>query len=123
MKLINTSSRYKALGPYSQAVRVENMVYCSGIIGVKEDGSLAESLEDQVHEIFENMKAILGQENLALNHVIKTLVFLSDMNDFAQFNTLYAKEFGEHRPTRSTVQVAALPRQAKVEIEVIASFS
>lgn len=123
MKLINSSPRYKAVGPYSQAVRVGDFLYCSGVIGVNAEGVLVETLEDQINEIFENLKSILEQEELQLHHVIKTMVFLADINDFAKFNELYAQAFGLHRPARSTVQAAALPKNAKIEIEMIASFT
>lgn len=120
MKLINSAKRYKAIGPYSQAVRVDNTLYCSGVIGTNAEGTLVDGIENQMTEIMSNIKDILAQESLALKDVVKTTNFLADMNDFAKFNELYAKAFGDHRPARSTVQVARLPRDARVEIECIA---
>lgn len=120
MKLINTAKRYKAIGPYSQAVRIGNTIYCSGVIGTNAEGVLVDGLENQMTEIVSNIKDILAQEKLTLNDVVKTTNFLADMNDFAKFNELYAKAFGDHRPARSTVQVARLPRDARVEIECFA---
>ncbi len=121
MKIINTAKRYKAIGPYSQAVRVGSTVYCSGVIGTNAEGVLVEGLENQMSEIVSNLKDILAQEKLTLKDVVKTTNFLADMNDFAKFNELYAQAFGDHRPARSTVQAARLPRDARVEIECIAS--
>ncbi|MEI6327516.1 MAG: Rid family detoxifying hydrolase [Candidatus Roizmanbacteria bacterium] len=122
MKLINTAKRYKAIGPYSQAVKVGTLLYCSGVIGVDAHGVLADGLVKQTEEIFQNIADILAQENMTLKDVVKTTNFLADMSEFAQFNELYAQAFGDHRPARSTVQVARLPRDARVEIECIASI-
>jgi 2-iminobutanoate/2-iminopropanoate deaminase len=120
MKLINSAARYKAIGPYSQAVLCNNLFFSSGVIGVNSEGVLAEGLENQMMEIFENMKSVLSQEELDFKHIIKTTVFLSNMNDYADFNALYAQVFSQHRPARSTVQVVKLPKNALVEIEFIA---
>lgn len=121
MKLINSAPRYKAIGPYSQAVLCNNLFFSSGVIGVNTEGVLAEGLENQMMEIFENMKSVLSQEGLDFKHIIKTTVFLTNMDDYAEFNALYAQVFLQHRPARSTVQVAKLPKGAKAEIEFIAS--
>lgn len=123
MQQLNTATRFKAIGPYSQAVRTGNLLFCSGVIGVNSQGSLAEGLEAQLHETFENIKAILAQEHLSIEHVVKTTCFLADMKDFVKFNERYAAVFGDHKPARSTVQVAKLPKDALVEIEVIAEIS
>lgn len=120
MKLINSAPRYKAVGPYSQAVLVGDMLYCSGVIGIDRSGTLATGLEAQLREIFLNISDILSQEGLTLSDVVKTTNFLVDISDFAQFNVLYAAAFGDHRPVRSTVQVAGLPKGALLEVEVIA---
>ncbi|MFO0703475.1 MAG: Rid family detoxifying hydrolase [Patescibacteria group bacterium] len=123
MKIINCAKRYKAIGPYSQAVISGQMFITSGVIGVNEKGELANDLDGQVSEIFLNIKDILAEQKLSLSNVVKTTCFLSDMNDFATFNKLYEIEFGEHKPARSTVQVARLPRDAKIEIEFIAEIN
>jgi 2-iminobutanoate/2-iminopropanoate deaminase len=120
MKLIHSAARNKAVGPYSQAVATHNLFYSSGVIGLGEDGALVGGLVEQVHAIFENIVSVLSEEKLTLMHVIKTTVYLTSMNDYALFNEIYAKEFGGHRPARSTVQVARLPKDALVEIEFIA---
>lgn len=120
MKLINSAARYKAIGPYSQAALYNNLFFSSGVIGVNSEGVLAEGLENQMMEIFENMRSVLAQEGLDFKHIIKTTVFLSNMNDYADFNALYAQVFSQHRPARSTIQVAKLPKNALVEIEFIA---
>jgi len=120
MKQINSAARYKAIGPYSQAVLSNNLFFSSGVIGVNTEGVLAEGLENQLMEIFENMKSVLSQEELDFKHIVKTTVFLSNMEDYANFNKLYAQVFSQHRPARSTVQVAKLPKNALVEIEFIA---
>jgi 2-iminobutanoate/2-iminopropanoate deaminase len=120
MKLINTASRNKAVGPYSQAVLTNNLFYSSGVIGLDADGQLVDGLENQVQEIFVNITSVLSEEKLTLNNVIKTTVFLTNMDDYVTFNNAYARAFGDHRPARSTVQVAKLPKGALVEIEFIA---
>ncbi len=120
MILINSAKRYKAIGPYSQAVVADGLLYCSGVIGVDAEGQLAEGLEAQMVEIIANMQDILAQKRLTFRDIIKTTNFLADMNDFKKFNDLYAAAFGDHRPARSTVQVARLPRDARIELECIA---
>jgi len=122
---ISTTSAPAAIGPYSQAVRVGDMLFTSGQIptdpktGTFVDGGITE----QTTQVLENLKAILAQAGLDMTHVVKTTVFLKDMKDFAAMNEVYARYLapeGAVPPARSTVQVAALPRDAMVEIEVIA---
>lgn len=120
MKLINSAPRYKAIGPYSQAVVAGGLVFSSGVIGVNAEGVLVDGLENQLVEIFENMKAILSQEQMDFKHVVKTTVFLANMDDYAEVNALYAQVFSMHHPARSAVQVAKLPKGALIEIEYIA---
>ncbi len=123
MKLINSAKRYKAVGPYSQAIEVSNFLFLSGVIGIDSNGQLPQSLAEQVQEIFENIKDILKEKNLNLSSVVKTTCFLVDMNEYVKFNEIYAKEFGTHRPARSTVQVARLPKDALAEIEVVVEIN
>lgn len=121
MKLINSAPRYKAIGPYSQAVLAGGLLFSSGVIGVNAEGTLVEGLEAQLMEIFENMKAILAQANMEYKQIAKTTIFLANMDDYAELNALYAQVFSIHHPARSAVQVAKLPKGALVEIEFVAS--
>lgn len=121
MKKIETKNAPGAIGPYSQAVEIENLVYTSGQMGMTPDGVLPETVEGQARQAMENVKAILAAAGLGMDRVIKTLVFLKNMGDFAAFNKIYAEYMtGDVLPARSCVEVAALPKNALVEIEVIA---
>ncbi len=122
---ISTASAPAAIGPYSQAVRVGDMLFCSGQVPTDpKTGSFVHGgITEQTTQVMENIKAILAQAGIDLVHVVKTTVFLKDMKDFAAMNEVYAKYLappGAIPPARSTIQVAALPRDAMVEIEVIA---
>lgn len=121
-KTIFTEKAPKAIGPYSQAVIINNMVYTSGQLGMSVDGVLEDTVEKQAHKSLSNVQAILEEAGTTLENVIKTTVFLDDMNDFAAVNEVYAQYFKEPYPSRSAVEVAKLPKGAKVEIEVIASL-
>lgn len=121
MKFITASSAASPAGPYSPAVQAGNLLFVSGQIPLAADGSVAgEDIATQTLQVFANLKAVLAQAEAGLAHVVKTTVFLKDLGDFADMNRIYAEEFGEHRPARSTVQVAKLPRDVRVEIEAIA---
>ena len=125
---VSTPNAPAAIGPYSQAVRLGNLVYTSGQIALNPaTGQLVSgAITDQTTRVLENLKAILTAAGTDLAHVIKTVVFLKDMNDFASMNTVYAKYLapeGTVAPARSTVEVARLPKDALVEIEVIATVS
>jgi 2-iminobutanoate/2-iminopropanoate deaminase len=122
---IATTNAPAAIGPYSQAIRIGNTVYTSGQVALDPaTGELvAGGIEAQTTRVLENLKAVLGAAGLDFAHVVKTTVFLKDMADFAAMNSLYARYFapdGIVAPARSTVQVAALPKNALVEIECIA---
>ena len=120
-EIISTKKAPGALGPYSQAVKVGNMVYTSGQLGIDaESGQLGEGLTEQAHLVFKNLKAVLEEAGASLDHVVKTLVFLADMNDFVAVNNIYKEYFIKDYPARSAVEVARLPKDAKLEIEVIA---
>jgi 2-iminobutanoate/2-iminopropanoate deaminase len=114
----------KAIGPYSQAVRAGQLLFASGQIptdpatGVLVEGDVAA----QTRRVFDNLSAVLKAANLSFASVVRTTVFLADMNDFAAMNEVYGKYFSEPYPARATVQVARLPRDARVEIDLIASF-
>lgn len=121
MNYISTDKAPAAFGPYAQAVTVNGFIYTSGQIPVTADGVLIEgTIEEQTDQVFANLKAVLEAANSSLSKVIKATVFLADMNDFTAVNDVYAKHFGEHTPARSCVQVAKLPKDVDIEIEVIA---
>jgi 2-iminobutanoate/2-iminopropanoate deaminase len=118
---IQTSKAPAAIGPYSQAIRVNGFVYTSGQLGLDpETGELKDGVQEQTHQAFKNIQAILKEEGLDLNHIVKTTVFLNDMNDFAAVNEVYATYFSGSFPARSAVEVARLPKDGLVEIEAIA---
>ncbi|MDE0582827.1 RidA family protein [Planococcus sp. SIMBA_143] len=124
MKYVATDKAAAAIGPYSQGVISGDMFYSSGQIPLKADGELAQGgIAEQTHQVFANLQAVLEEAGSSLQHVIKTTVFIKDMNDFAELNSIYASYFGEHKPARSTVEVARLPKDVKVEIEVIAKVA
>ena len=121
MNIITSDKAPAAVGPYSIAIEANGVVYCSGQLGLDPaTGNLVEGLEAQVDMIFSNIKAVLEAAGTDLNHVVKSTVFLQNMSDFPVFNEIYAKHFGDHKPARSTVEVAKLPKGGLVEIEVIA---
>ena len=123
--IIQTDKAPRAIGPYSQAVRTDSMVYTSGQIGLDPaTGELiAGTVQEQTRQALTNLKHVLESADSGLNFVVKTTVFLQDMNDFASMNMVYAEFFPENPPARSTVQVAGLPKGALVEIECIALLS
>ena len=121
-KKINTDKAPGALGPYSQAVEIDQLVYTSGQLGIDPaTGELADGVEAQAKQALENVKAILAEAGLEMSSIIKTLVFIKDMNDFGKVNAIYAQYInGDVLPARACVEVAALPKGGLVEIEVIA---
>ncbi|NOZ28284.1 MAG: RidA family protein [Chloroflexi bacterium] len=120
-EIIATDRAPAAVGPYSQAVRVGDFVFTAGQIGIDPaTGKLREGLEAQTRQILDNLQAVLEAAGSGLEHVIKTTIFLTDIADFAAVNAVYATAFPERPPARSTVQVAALPLGALVEIEAVA---
>jgi len=121
-QIVHTEKAPKAIGPYSQAVRTESMVYTAGQVGINPStGELVEGgVEAQTRQVLSNLKNVLEAADSGLQLVVKTTVFLDDMTDFAKMNAIYAEFFGENPPARSTVAVAALPMGALVEIEAVA---
>ena len=121
-KVIFTEKAPKAIGPYSQAIRTESMVFTAGQAGLDPaTGELVEGgIEAQTRQTLTNLKHVLEASDSGLNYVVKTTVFLKDMNDFAKMNVVYGEFFSQNPPARSTIAAAALPKNALVEIEVIA---
>lgn len=108
------------IGPYSQGKRFGDLVFTAGQIGLDGEGKLPESVADQTRQALRNLRAVLGAGGASFEGVIKTTIFLADMNDFAEVNRIYEEYFGRSAPARSTVQAARLPKDALVEIEAIA---
>ncbi len=121
MKFISTKEAPQAIGPYSQAVVVNGLVYTSGQIGLLPNGELvSDDVEGQTHQVMKNLFYVLESANAHFNDVIKTTIFLEDMRDFDKVNAIYAHYFGSHKPVRSTVAVRSLPKDVKIEIDCIA---
>ena len=121
MQEIKTDKAPQAIGPYAQAVKVGNMLYTSGQIALRPDGSMNDGdVVAQTEQVLTNLTHVLEAAGGSLKNVIKTTVFLADMNDFVAMNEVYERFMNGHRPARSTVEVARLPKDAKVEIECIA---
>lgn len=119
--VVATGAAPAAIGPYSQAIDAGFAVFVSGQIPINPDtGKMPETLEEQAHQSLTNVKAVLSAAGLTMDHVVKTTCFLADLGDFAAFNAVYAQYFAKDAPARSAVQVAALPKGAKLEVEVIA---
>ncbi|HEU4762062.1 MAG TPA: RidA family protein [Gemmatimonadales bacterium] len=125
MDFISTDRAPRAIGPYSQAVVHGGLLYSAGQIAL-DPGSMelvAGDTAAQTEQVFANLKAVLAAAGTDLSSVLKTTVYLADMADFQPMNAVYARHFGEHRPARSTVAAAALPKGARVEIDVIAAVA
>lgn len=121
MKSIFTKNAPAAIGPYSHAVVVNNMVYTSGQIPLTIDGEvIGDDVAEQTKQVLENLSAVLEESGSNLNSVVKTTIFISDMNDFPIINEVYGEYFNEQLPARSCVEVSRLPKDVKVEIEAVA---
>ena len=122
-KIIHTDFAPKAVGPYSQAVDLGSMVYCSGQIAIDPSTNevLKADLKTQTHQVMKNIQAVLGAANLDFSNIVKTTIFLTDMNDFVAVNEVYASYLTQPYPARSTVAVLSLPKGVNVEIEVTAA--
>ncbi|MDO3680864.1 RidA family protein [Paenibacillus ehimensis] len=117
---ITTTKAPAAIGPYSQAITLGNAVYTSGMLPIDTEGNLKEGIVDQTHQILKNLQAVLAEAGLSLVDVVKTSVFMTDLEQFQQMNEVYSQYFSNHHPARTTVEVSRLPRDAKIEIELIA---
>jgi 2-iminobutanoate/2-iminopropanoate deaminase len=122
-RIVLTKDAPAPVGPYSQAVQLGNMLYCFGQIAIdpRTNEVLKGSIPEQTELVMKNIKAVLAAASMDFSHVVKTTIFLTNMNDFATVNEIYAKSFTSEPPARSTVAVSALPKGVNVEIEVIAS--
>ncbi|KHF38062.1 RidA family protein [Halalkalibacter okhensis] len=121
MKTIHTNLAPGAIGPYSQGVIVNNMFYSSGQIPLTAEGDLVQgTVEEQTHQVFKNLNAVLQEAGASLETVVKATVFIKNMDDFPRINEVYGEYFHTHKPARSCVEVARLPKDVLVEIEVIA---
>lgn len=121
MKAINAAKAPAAVGPYVHAVQAGNTIYTSGQLGlIPETGELAVGVEAQAEQAIKNIEVVLREAGCTLKNVVKTTVFLADINDFAKINAIYAKYFDENKPARSCVQAAALPKGGLFEMEVVA---
>ena len=122
MEFVSTDRAPRAIGPYSQATIADDVIYTAGQIALDPATGeiVAGGVTEQTERVFANLGAILQAAGSSLASVVKTTVYLTDMNDFKAMNEVYARAFGDHRPARSTVAVAALPRGVNVEIDVIA---
>ena len=120
-KIISTKNAPGAIGPYSQAVEVNGMIYTSGMIAINpETGEIAEGIENQAERVLLNVKGLIEAAGSSMEKVVKTTVFIKDMNDFAKVNEIYAKFFTSDFPARSCVEVARLPKDVLIEMEAIA---
>lgn len=121
LKPIQSDKAPKAIGPYSQAMQAGQFVFCSGQIPIDPaSGEMVEGIEAQTRQCITNMRAVLEAAGLGLEQVIKTTVFLKDMNEFSKMNAMYEEGFGAHKPARAAVEVARLPKDCLVEIECVA---
>jgi 2-iminobutanoate/2-iminopropanoate deaminase len=121
MRVVSTKQAPAAIGPYSQGIVVNNLFYSSGQIPLTAEGTMMEGdVAEQTHQVFRNLQAVLSEAGASLETVVKATVFIKDMNDFGTINEVYGEYFSNHKPARSCVEVARLPKDALVEIEVIA---
>lgn len=123
MEFVSTNNAPSAIGPYSQAIVHGGLVYTSGQIALTPKGEMTENdIVKQTHQVLQNLSAVLKEANSSLEKVIKTTIFLANMDDFATVNTIYAEYFSSHKPARSTVAVKTLPRSALIEIDCVAAI-
>ena len=124
MEFLYTKNAPAAIGPYSQAVKVHGLLYTSGQIALTAEGDMLENdIKKQTRQIFKNIKAILDDNESSMDKVIKVNIFLTDMNDFGIVNVIMAEVFGDHKPVRSTIAVKTLPKNAMIEMDIIAEVA
>jgi len=121
-EIVSTENAPGAIGPYSQAIKANGMVFCSGQIPIDPatGNFVSDIVSEQTEQVLKNLSEVLKAAGTSLDNVVKTTVFLADMNDFVEMNEVYGRSFSDNKPARATVQAARLPRDAKVEIECIA---
>ncbi len=121
-EIVSTENAPGAIGPYSQAVKTGGMVFCSGQIPIDPATGefVSENVDEQTEQVLTNLSEVLKAAGTSLDNVVKTTVFLADMNDFVEMNEVYGRFFSDNKPARATVQAARLPRDARVEIDCIA---
>jgi 2-iminobutanoate/2-iminopropanoate deaminase len=121
MKIVQTNQAPAAIGPYSQGIVVNNLFYSSGQIPLTAEGQLVEGdIKEQTHQVFKNLAAVLTAAGASFESVVKATVFIKNMDEFASVNEVYGEYFSTHKPARSCVEVARLPKDVLVEIEVVA---
>lgn len=122
METINSNNVAPAIGPYSHAVEINGMVYTSGMIPLTPEGDLvSDDVTEQTKQVMENIKNVLKEVDLTYNNIVKTTIFIKNMDDFPKINDVYSTYFSDKLPSRSCVEVSRLPKDVQVEIEVIAS--
>jgi 2-iminobutanoate/2-iminopropanoate deaminase len=125
IKTIHSDKAPQAIGPYSQAVKAAGFLFLSGQIPINPETNKVEAVDiiTQTRQVMNNIQAVLENEGLTLNHIVKTTIFIKDMNQFPLINEEYGRILGEHRPARSTVEVSRLPKDVLIEIEVMAVYN
>ncbi len=124
MEFLHSDNAPAAIGPYSQAVKLNGLLYTSGQIALELNGEMVENdIKKQTRKIFSNIQAILEDNNTKMENVLKVNIFLTDMNDFGVVNVIMAEVFGEHKPVRSTIEVSGLPKNAMIEMDIIATIA
>ena len=121
MKVINTNNAPEALGPYSHATEINGLLFTSGQIPLNTDGQIvSDDVQEQTRQVLENLKVVLDAADSSIESVVKATIFIKDMNEFQKINEIYGEYFDAHQPARSCVEVARLPKDVKVKIELIA---
>ena len=124
MKVLHTKDAPQPIGPYSQGIEIDGLIFLSGQIGLKpETGEMADNLAQQTHQVMKNVSTMLNSAGCSFGDVVKSTIYLKDITCFAEFNKIYSEYFTENPPARTTIEVSALPRNALIEIDIIAHKS